>query len=201
MKQTKYSFIFTHTIRVGMFQPYGHAISHTETYKKLAEEGVCVPKTPFCANPTCSHHPVPRCSLDNGAHSCGMGGFWQNRGLEPSGTGAPHHLYLKSGWIYHRFGRFPACRPRSQRDRIPTTFYPKALCDRGQRKRARGLHRGAAWTLHFFLDVGFGETHRRAKGFRSAHRMENPKTDPRYVKPPRAISRYALSPDRIWLNI
>ena len=40
-----------------------------------------------------------------------------------------------------------------------------------------------------FLDVGFGETHRRGKGFDPPPDGE-PKTDPRYVKAPRTVPRY-----------
>ena len=41
----------------------------------------------------------------------------------------------------------------------------------------------------FYLDVGFGETHRQGRGFAPQPQGEEP-TDPRYVPAPRALPRY-----------
>ena len=69
---------------------------------------------------------------------------------------------------------------------LKETGYQRLLSEGSVRAGAEERARAFIKEKHdapFFLDVGFGETHRRAKGFDPPPDGE-PKTDPRYVKPP-----------------
>jgi len=69
---------------------------------------------------------------------------------------------------------------------VQETGYQRLLAQDSGRDGAEVRARNFIAEKHeapFFLDVGFGETHRRAKGFAPQPAGE-PKTDPRYVKPP-----------------
>ena len=170
--------IYIHSHDTGKYtQPYGHAIP-TPNIQKLAEEGVLF-RQAFCANPTCS---PSRASLLTGqwAHSCGMGGL-ANRGWS---LPFPGHLIMhtlkQAGYVTAMAGFQHVVKD------VSTAGYTRVL---SQEKGKSGAEEHAVAFLSekhdqpFFLDVGFGETHRRGAGFDNQPAGEE-KTDPRYVKPP-----------------
>ncbi|MFP6721883.1 MAG: sulfatase [Candidatus Poribacteria bacterium] len=170
--------IYIHSHDTGKYtQPYGHAIP-TPNIQKLAEEGVLF-RQAFCANPTCS---PSRASLLTGqwAHSCGMGGL-ANRGWS---LPFPGHLIMhtlkQAGYVTAMAGFQHVVKD------VSTAGYTRVL---SQEKGKAGAEEHAVAFLSekhdqpFFLDVGFGETHRRGAGFDNQPAGEE-KTDPRYVKPP-----------------
>ena len=170
--------IYIHSHDTGKYtQPYGHAIP-TPNIQKLAEEGVLF-RQAFCANPTCS---PSRASLLTGqwAHSCGMGGL-ANRGWS---LPFPGHLIMhtlkQAGYVTAMAGFQHVVKD------VSTAGYTRVL---SQEKGKAGAEEHAVAFLSekhdqpFFLDVRFGETHRRGAGFDNQPAGEE-KTDPRYVKPP-----------------
>ena len=170
--------IYIHSHDTGKYtQPYGHAIP-TPNIQKLAEEGVLF-RQAFCANPTCS---PSRASLLTGqwAHSCGMGGL-ANRGWS---LPFPGHLIMhtlkQAGYVTAMAGFQHVVKD------VSIAGYTRVL---SQEKGKAGAEEHAVAFLSekhdqpFFLDVGFGETHRRGAGFDNQPAGEE-KTDPRYVKPP-----------------
>ena len=170
--------IYIHSHDTGKYiQPYGHAIP-TPNIQRLAEEGVLFRKA-FCANPTCS---PSRASLLTGqwAHSCGMGGL-ANRGWS---LPCPDHLIMhtlkQAGYVTAMAGFQHVVKD------VSTAGYTRIL---SQKKEKAGAEERAVEFLSetrnqpFFLDVGFGETHRRGARFDNQPEGEE-KTDPRYVKPP-----------------
>lgn len=174
----KPNIIYIHSHDTGRYvQPYGHAIP-TPNIQKLAEEGVLF-RNAFCANPTCS---PSRASLLTGqyAHSCGMGGL-ANRGWS---LPVPEHLIphtLNSAGYETALAGFQHVIRN-----VEDTGYQRILSKEGGKSGAE--ERACAFLSEehdspFFLDIGFGETHRKAKGFDPPPDGE-PKTDPRYVKPP-----------------
>ena len=174
----KPNIIYIHSHDTGRYvQPYGHAIP-TPNIQKLAEEGVLF-RNAFCANPTCS---PSRAALLTGqwAHSCGMGGL-ANRGWSlPVPEHLIPHTLNRAGYVTALAGFQHVVRD------IKETGYQHILSDGSVRAGAEERARAFIAEKHdapFFLDVGFGETHRRAKGFDPPPDGE-PKTDPRYVKPP-----------------
>ena len=174
----KPNIVYIHSHDTGRYvQPYGHAIP-TLNIQKLAEEGV-VFRNAFCANPTCS---PSRAALLTGqyAHTCGMGGL-ANRGWS---LPVPEHLIPytlnKEGYTTALAGFQHVVR------NVKDTGYQRILSE--DKPKAGAEERACAFIAEnhdtpFFLDVGFGETHRRKKGFAPQPEGE-PKTDPRYVKPP-----------------
>ena len=174
----KPNIIYIHSHDTGRYvQPYGHAIP-TPNIQKLAEEGVLF-RNAFCANPTCS---PSRAALLTGqwAHSCGMGGL-ANRGWS---LPVPKHLLPytlnDAGYMTALAGFQHVVR------NVKETGYQRILA---QENGNGGAEERACAFLEeehdqpFFLDIGFSETHRKGKGFDSPPDGE-PKTDPRYVKPP-----------------
>lgn len=170
--------IYIHSHDTGRYvQPYGHAIP-TPNIQKLSEEGVLF-RNAFCANPTCS---PSRASLLTGqwAHSCGMGGL-ANRGWS---LPVPEHLIphtLNSAGYETALAGFQHVIRN-----VEDTGYQRILSKENGKSGAE--ERACAFLSEkhdspFFLDIGFGETHRKAKGFDPPPDGE-PKTDPRYVKPP-----------------
>lgn len=175
---SKPNIIYIHSHDTGRYvQPYGHAIP-TPNIQKLAEEGVLF-RNAFCANPTCS---PSRAALLTGqyAHSCGMGGL-ANRGWN---LPVPKHLIPytlnDAGYVTALAGFQHVVR------NIHDTGYQRILA---QEYGNVGAEQRACQFLDekpnkpFFLDIGFSETHRKGKGFDPPPDGE-PKTDPRYVKPP-----------------
>ena len=175
---SKPNIVYIHSHDTGRYvQPYGHAIP-TPNIQKLAEEGA-VFRNAFCANPTCS---PSRAALLTGqyAHSCGMGGL-ANRGWS---LPVPEHLIPytlnQADYVTALAGFQHVVRD------LKETGYQRLLSEGSVRAGAEERARAFIEEKHdapFFLDVGFGETHRRAKGFDPPPDGE-PKTDPRYVKPP-----------------
>ena len=174
----KPNIVYIHSHDTGRYvQPYGHAIP-TPNIQNLAEEGVLF-RNAFCANPTCS---PSRAALLTGqwAHSCGMGGL-ANRGWS---LPVPEHLIPytlnKAGYVTALAGFQHVVR------NVKDTGYQRILAQ--ENGNAGAEQRACEFIAEnhdapFFLDVGFGETHRRAKGFDPPPDGES-KTDPRYVKPP-----------------
>jgi len=174
----KPNIIYIHSHDTGRYvQPYGHAIP-TPNIQNLAEEGVLF-RNAFCANPTCS---PSRAALLTGqwAHSCGMGGL-ANRGWSlPVPERLIPHTLNQVGYVTALAGFQHVVR------NIKETGYQQILSDGSVRAGAEERARAFIAKKHdapFFLDVGFGETHRRQKGF-DPPPDGVPKTDPRYVKPP-----------------
>ena len=174
----KPNIIYIHSHDTGRYvQPYGHAIP-TPNIQKLSEEGVLF-RNAFCANPTCS---PSRASLLTGqwAHSCSMGGL-ANRGWS---LPVPEHLIphtLNSAGYETALAGFQHVVRN-----VEDTGYQRILSKENGKSGAE--ERACAFLSEkhdspFFLDIGFGETHRKAKGFDPPPDGE-PKTDPRYVKPP-----------------
>lgn len=174
----KPNIVYIHSHDTGRYvQPYGHAIP-TPNIQKLAEEGVLF-RNAFCANPTCS---PSRAALLTGqwAHSCGMGGL-ANRGWSlPVPAQLIPHTLNQAGYVTALAGFQHVVQD------IKQTGYQRILSDgsvrAGAEERARAFIAEKP-DAPFFLDVGFGETHRRQKGFDPQPEGEQ-KTDPRYVKPP-----------------
>ena len=170
--------IYIHSHDTGRYtQPYGHAIP-TPNIQRLAEEGVLF-RQAFCANPTCS---PSRASLLTGqwAHSCGMGGL-ANRGWS---LPVPEHLIMhtlkQAGYVTAMAGFQHVVK------NVSTAGYTRVLSQ--ENDKAGAEERAVEFlseehTQPFFLDVGFGETHRRGTGFDNQPVGEI-RTDPRYVKPP-----------------
>ena len=172
--------IYIHSHDTGRYiQPYGHAIP-TPHIQRLAEEGVLF-RQAYCANPTCS---PSRGALLTGqwAHSCGMFGLvnrgWsihhperlimhtlQKAGYETALAGIQHVVKNldEAGWS--RKLREEAGDPQAPADAMAVSF----LSEQHDKP--------------FFLDIGFGETHRMGDGFSPPPEGE-PATDPRYIQTP-----------------
>ena len=178
MVMSRPNIVYIHSHDTGRYvQPYGHAIP-TPNIQKLAEEGA-VFRNAFCANPTCS---PSRASLLTGqwAHSCGMGGL-ANRGWSlPNPEQLITYTLNRAGYTTALAGFQHVVRD------LKATGYQRLLSEGQVRAGAEIRARDFIAEDHdapFFLDVGFGETHRRQKGFDPPPAGEA-KTDPRYVKPP-----------------
>lgn len=167
--------VYIHSHDTGRYlQPYGYAVP-TPHLQSLAEEGVLFRKA-FCAAPTCS---PSRAALLTGqsAHSSGMLGlahrgfslYDYNQHILHTLRAAGYHSALAG--VEHISGGNPA--------RIG---YDQVL----GRENAESL--AAAWLSQdrrepFFLDVGFGETHRYA-GVNGAFTPSGQQGDARYCLPP-----------------
>mgnify|MGYP001211499239 CR=1 FL=1 len=174
---TKPNIIYIHSHDTGRYiQPYGHAIS-TPNIQNLAEGGVLF-RQAFCANPTCS--PSRACLLTGRwAHSCDMTGL-VNRGWS---LPEPEHLItytLKNAGYTTTLAGFQHV-VKNATDGGWERILSQESDEPNAEKRAAAFlaedHDGP-----FFLDVGFGETHRRGRGFAPQPGNE-PQTDPRYVRP------------------
>lgn len=172
--------VYIHSHDTGRYvQPYGHAIP-TPHIQKLAETGVLF-RHAYCANPTCS---PSRGALLTGqwAHSSGILGL------------------VNRGWsIQHPERLIMHTLQQAGYDTILSGFQHvvKDPDDAGWTRRLRSeiddeqapAEKLAAAFLAedherpFFLDVGFGETHRAGEGFAPPPEGQSP-TDPRYVRPP-----------------
>lgn len=170
--------IYIHSHDTGRYvQPYGHAIP-TPRIQRLAEEGALFRRA-FCANPTCS--PSRACLLTGQwAHSCGMGGL-VNRGWS-----LPHPERLLP--VFLREAGYQTVRTGIQhvvKDPQEGGYERIEGGDGGDRGAAL---RAASFIAEshdrpFFLDVGFGATHRKGEGFDGPPEgIEH--ADPRYVRPP-----------------
>ena len=170
--------VYIHSHDTGRYvQPYGYAIP-TPRIQQLAEEGALFRRA-FCANPTCS--PSRACLLTGQwAHSCGMGGL-VNRGWS-----LPHPERLLPALLR-------ACGYQTVRTGIQHVVedpqeggYERIESgeggDEGAAARAAAFI-GEAHQRPFFLDVGFGATHRRAEVFDGPPAGAGA-TDPRFVQPP-----------------
>ncbi len=172
--------VYLHSHDTGRYiQPYGHAIP-TPALQKLAEEGVLF-RSAFCANPTCS---PSRAALLTGqwAHSCGMFGL-VNRGWS---IHHPERLIMhtlrKAGYDTALAGFQHVVRD------VEDAGWSRVMSrEAGNEKMpAEELAVSFLSETHdrpFFLDVGFGETHRRGAGFAPQPDGEA-QTDPRFVRPP-----------------
>jgi arylsulfatase A-like enzyme len=177
--------IYIHSHDTGRYiQPYGHAIP-TPNLQRLAEEGILF-RQAFCAAPTCS---PSRAALLTGqcAHSSGM------RGLAHRGFGLQDprqhlaHTLRDNGYFTVLAG-------------LQHVFRADELSSSSGYEFIREPHTApevvaghfliSAPGEPFFLDVGFGETHRVKRGF-SAPTAQTLGLDPgdgdrdsRYVRPP-----------------
>ena len=153
--------------------------SPTPNIQKLAEEGA-VFRNAFCANPTCS---PSRAALLTGqwAHSCGMGGL-ANRGWS---LPVPEHLITytlnQAGYTTALAGFQHVVRD------LKETGYQRLLSEgtvrAGAEERARDFIAEKHDTPIFLrCRVRRKRIVERKDSIRLP--MENPKTDPRYVKPP-----------------
>ena len=157
-----YNIVYIHSHDTGRYvQPYGHAIP-TPHVQKLAEEGVLF-REAFCANPTCS---PSRGALLTGQwpHSCGMLGLvnrgWsihhperlimhtlQANGYETVLSGFQHVVRNEEDAGWSRRLRQDVGDANAPAEELAAAF----LAENHDRP--------------FFLDVGFGETHRMDDGF------------------------------------
>ncbi|MCL4545817.1 MAG: sulfatase [Chloroflexi bacterium] len=164
--------LYLHSHDTGRYiQPYGHAIP-TPNLQRLAEEGVLFRQN-FCAAPTCS--PSRACLLTGqAAHSCGMFGL-AHRGfplLHPE-----HHL----AHVLRMHGYHTALMGVQHVTSDPAgTGYEVVV--RGKRESTQITAAATEFLRNaprepFFLDVGYGETHRE---FRQPGAAE----DARYCLPP-----------------
>jgi len=166
--------LYLHSHDTGRYvQPYGHAVT-TPNIQRLAEEGVLF-RQAFCANPTCS---PSRAALLTGQcpHVNGMTGL-TNRG--PWALKEPEHHLL---YTLRRAG-YRSCLAGLQHIAVSAEDigYDEILCEgypwvENVLKAATGFLRGKP-RAPFFLDCGFGLTHRPFKDLA-------PADDPRYTQPP-----------------
>ena len=168
----KPNIIYLHSHDTGRYvQPYGHAVP-TPNIQRLAEEGMLF-RQAFCANPTCS---PSRASLLTGkwAHSCGMFGL-VNRGFSlPDYRQHIVHTLREGGYCSTLAGIQHVAKDPNQigYDQILSgERNPQAIAGRAQDFLCN------APTEPFFLDVGFGVTHRKFP-------EPGPAEDPRYTLPP-----------------
>ena len=168
----KPNIIYIHSHDTGRYlQPYGHAVP-TPNIQRLAEGGVLFRKA-FCANPTCS---PSRASLLTGkwAHSCGMFGL-VNRGFSlPDYKQHIVHTLRRGGYQSVLVGIQHVAKDPSQigYDRILTGDRgPEAIASRAASFLSN------APTQPFFLNIGFGVTHRKFP-------EPGPGEDARYTLPP-----------------
>lgn len=172
--------IYIHSHDTGRYiQPFGHAVP-TPHIQKLAEEGVLFRRA-YCANPTCS---PSRGALLTGqwAHSCGMFGLvnrgWsihhperlimhtlQRAGYDTALAGFQHVVKDLNDAGWSRKLREEAGDPQAPAEEMAISF----LAEEHERP--------------FYLDIGFGETHRAGDGFAPQPEGEPP-TDPRYIRTP-----------------
>ena len=169
--------VYIHSHDTGRYvQPYGHAIS-TPHIQQLAEEGVLFRRA-FCANPTCS--PSRACLLTGQwAHSCGMTGLVNRGWTLPHPERLLTHTLQKAGYTTAMAGFQHVVADVN--DGGFTRLLPQEAPDTKTEDRATAFlaedHRAP-----FYLDVGFGETHRQRRGFAPQPHGED-STDPRYVRP------------------
>ena len=168
--------LYIHSHDTGRYvQPYGHAVP-TPNIQHLAEGGVLF-RQAFCANPTCS---PSRASLLTGkwAHSCGMLGL-VNRGFSLPDYSQHIVHTLRDGAGYHSvLGGIQHVA------KDPDQIGYNQILD-GERGPEKIVSRTVEFLQHtppqpFFLDVGFGVTHREFP-------EPGPDEDPRYCLPPAPI--------------
>lgn len=167
--------LYIHSHDTGRYvQPYGHAIP-TPNIQRLAEAGVLF-RQAFCAAPTCS---PSRTSLLTGqyAHSSGMIGL-AHRGFRLNDY-RQHivHTLRAAGYFSALFGVQHLANDPAQLgyDRVWTA---STRADQVAPAAAAFLAHGPPQP--FFLDVGFGETHRDFA-------PPGPAEDPRYCLPPHPL--------------
>lgn len=171
--------VYLHSHDTGRYvQPYGHAIP-TPNLQRFAEQGVLFRRA-FTVNPTCS---PSRAALLTGTwpHCSGMMGL-AHRGFRLSdyrqhlvNTLKPAGYHTAVVGVHH----------------VGIQHAPEGLgYDEMLDARDKGgVHKAAADFIArshdkpFFLACGFFNTHRKDKGFNDPPAGE-PRTDPRYVKPP-----------------
>ncbi len=170
--------IYIHSHDTGRYvQPYGHSIP-TPRIQQFAEEGALFRRA-FCANPTCS--PSRACLLTGQwAHSCGMGGL-VNRGWS-----LPHPERLLPAFL--REQGYQTVRTGIQHVVNDPQEGGYERIDGGDGGDMGSALRAASFIAEshdrpFFLDVGFGVTHRKGEGFDGPPEGVEP-ADPRYVRPP-----------------
>ncbi len=169
--------LYIHSHDTGRYiEPYGHAIA-TPRLQALAEEGVLF-RQAFCAAPTCS---PSRAALLTGqcAHSSGM------LGLAHRGFGLhdvrQHLLYtLRDAGYVSALSGIQHVVPFD----IPHTIgYDAYLGDAKAAEQQAAQWLESAPAQPFFLDVGFGETHRNGKAD-GAFQTNGAQGDGRYCLPP-----------------
>ena len=168
--------LYIHSHDTGRYvQPYGHAVP-TPNIQHLVEGGVLF-RQAFCANPTCS---PSRASLLTGkwAHSCGMLGL-VNRGFSMSDYSQHIVHTLRDGAGYHSvLGGIQHVA------KAPVQIGYNQILE-GERGPEKIVSRTVEFLKHappqpFFLDVGFGVTHREFPD-------PGPEEDPRYCLPPAPV--------------
>jgi len=186
--------LYLHSHDTGRFvQPYGHAI-RTPHIQRFAEQGVLF-RHAFCANPTCS---PSRASLLTGsyAHCNGMLGLAHRGAALNDYRQHLCHTLKAAGYttalagIQHVAAKQGGASPKD-------SGYDEVL---GVPKTGDGLPDPSAAAIAYlnqraedgdaagplFLACGYGETHRAGEHFHPPPPGE-PKTDPRYVKPPAGL--------------
>ena len=173
--------VYIHSHDTGRYiQPYGHAIP-TPALQKLAE-GRGPVQVGLLREPDLFPEPGGPAYRAVGPQlrhvRTGQPGM-----VDPPSRTA-HHAHPAKGGIRHGDGRVPARGPKNMEDAGWSRILPRESGD--DKAPAEELAASFLSEPHgrpFFLDVGFGETHRRGAGFAPQPEGEAP-TDPRYVRPP-----------------
>lgn len=182
----KPNIIYIHSHDTGRYvQPYGHAIS-TPNIQKLAEEGVLF-RQAFCAAPTCS--PSRACLLTGRwAHCNGMIGLAHRKAqLHDYNQLLPHTLKT-NGYTTALAGmQHVAAQDELTPAKLGYDFnlkkdnYTGTMDQQVAQAGAQFINDHAKNSSPFFLDVGFGVTHRFGDWF---NQDQSPAGDPRYCQPP-----------------
>ncbi|MBT5874045.1 MAG: sulfatase [Candidatus Latescibacteria bacterium] len=175
-----FNIVYIHSHDTGRYvQPYGHDIP-TPNIQKLAEQGVLF-RQAYCANPTCS---PSRGALLTGQwpHSCGMFGL-VNRGWSIE---HPEHLLMHT-LQSNGYETVLAGFQHVVRD-VADAGWSRVLSTESDQSKPLAHEMAVSYLAQdhdrpFFLDVGFGETHRMGDGFSPPPPGEEP-TDARYVRVP-----------------
>ena len=177
--------VYIHSHDTGRYvQPYGHAIP-TPHIQQLAEEGVLF-RQAFCANPTCS--PSRACLLTGQwAHSCGMTGLVNRGWTLPHPERLLTHTLQKAGYTTAMAGFQHVVADID--DGGFTRLLPQEAPNTQTEDRAAAFlaedHQAcpSIWTWALAKLIASDAV------LRPSPKVEDP-TDPRYVRPSCAFSRY-----------
>lgn len=166
--------LYIHSHDTGRYiQPYGYAVP-TPALQALAEKGVLFRQN-FCVGPTCS---PSRAALLTGCypHENGMTGL-THRGWALNDYGQHIlHTLRKAGYTSALAGTQHIARKRGGQEPWEIIGYDRYLGDEGCAGAISFLEQSPKQP--FFLEVGFGETHRPFPP------LDESPDDPRYCLPP-----------------
>ncbi len=185
--------VYLHSHDTGRYiQPYGYAVP-TPNLQRFAEQGVLF-RQAFCAGPTCS---PSRAALMTGRwpHEVGMFGL-AHKGWSLADESATLVKSFNQAGYHTALGGFQHITTWGDDDwqRLGYTQGLETKTKSGEQRAA-----GACAFLEqdhdkpFFLDLGFGETHRTGWVEERGARLQwhngqaSPTGDPRYVRPPATL--------------